>query len=349
MLKKIYGRLGVALVGSLIGSVIQATTITGAGASFPYPIYAKWAAVYQAETGIQVNYQSIGSGGGQQQIIARTVDFGASDDPMEGADLEQHDLLQFPMVVGGIVPVVNIEGIEPGALKLTGTVLAEIFLGEIKKWNDARIADLNPELNLPATDIIVVHRADGSGTTFGWTNYLSMVSEQWRQKVGQAKAVKWPVGHGGKGNEGVAAYVGQLQNAIGYVEYAYAKQNGLAWAQLQNKAGHFVQPGQASFAAAAEQTDWQAATQMGAILNNKPGTTTWPITAASFILLPKITDNAEQTRQVLNFFAWAFKQGATQATELDYVPLPADLISQIQQQWTTQLKDASAQAIWPID
>src|SRR5690554_6488666 len=271
MLKRAFSKLTVGLAFSAMALSAQAVNVTGAGASFPYPIYAKWAAAYNKETGKQVNYQSIGSGGGQQQIIAKTVDFGASDDPMKGEALEKDNLLQFPAVIGGTVPVVNIDGIEPGQLKLSGPVLADIFLGKITKWNDEAIQKLNPDLKLPANSIVVVHRSDGSGTTFGWTNYLSKVSTDWKEKVGEGKAVKWPTGQGGKGNEGVAAYVRQLKNSIGYVEYAYAKQNNLSWTQLQNKDGNFVQPTQEAFAAAASHADWAGTPGMGVVLTEESG------------------------------------------------------------------------------
>ena len=267
MLKQAFSRVTLAVALGAAAFSVQAAAVTGAGASFPYPIYAKWAAEYNKATGNQVNYQSIGSGGGQQQIIAKTVDFGASDDPLSAEKLKDNNLLQFPAVIGGTVPVINVDGIKPGELKLTGEVLANIYLGKITKWDDAAIVALNDGLKLPNADIIVVHRSDGSGTTFGWTNYLSQVSSEWKEKVGEGKAVKWPVGQGGKGNEGVAGYVRQLANSIGYVEYAYAKQNNLSWTQLQNRDGKFVQPEQTAFAAAAANADWKSAPGMGVVLN----------------------------------------------------------------------------------
>ena len=324
----------------------QAVNVTGAGASFPYPIYAKWAAAYHKETGKQVNYQSIGSGGGQQQIIAKTVDFGASDDPMKGEALDKDNLLQFPAVIGGTVPVVNIDGIEPGQLKLSGAVLGDIYLGKITKWNDPAIQALNGDLKLPEKSIVVVHRSDGSGTTFGWTNYLSKVSPDWKEKVGEGKAVKWPTGQGGKGNEGVAAYVRQLKDSIGYVEYAYAKQNQLAWTQLQNKDGVFVQPSQETFAAAAANADWNSEPGMGVILTDEPGADSWPVTSATFILMHKQQDKPENAKSVLTFFNWAFDQGADMATELDYVPLPKEVTDQIKQVWTQEIKTKDGNAIW---
>jgi len=336
-----------ALTFSVAAAAASADMITGAGASFPYPIYAKWAAQYHQETGKQVNYQSIGSGGGQQQIIARTVDFGASDDPMAGAALAEHRLLQFPAVIGGTVPVVNVDGVAPGQLRLSGAVLADIFLAKIKTWNDPAIAALNPGVNLPKRAIIVIHRSDGSGTTFGWTNYLSKVSPEWKTRVGEGKAVKWPTGQGGKGNEGVAAYVRQLKNSIGYVEYAYAKQNQLSWVQVQNRDGRFVQPGQESFAAAAANADWASAPGMGVVLTDAPGAQSWPVTAASFILVHQEQRRPQAGRAVLEFFDWAFKNGARAARELDYVPMPDAVVAQIAAAWQTQIKTTEGAAIWP--
>lgn len=346
MLKRAFSKLTVGLAFSAMALSAQAVNVTGAGASFPYPIYAKWAAAYHKETGKQVNYQSIGSGGGQQQIIAKTVDFGASDDPMKGEALDKDNLLQFPAVIGGTVPVVNIDGIEPGQLKLSGAVLGDIYLGKITKWNDPAIQALNGDLKLPEKSIVVVHRSDGSGTTFGWTNYLSKVSPEWKEKVGEGKAVKWPTGQGGKGNEGVAAYVRQLKDSIGYVEYAYAKQNQLAWTQLQNKDGVFVQPSQETFAAAAANADWNSAPGMGVILTDEPGADSWPVTSATFILMHKQQDKPENAKSVLTFFNWAFDQGADMATELDYVPLPKEVTDQIKQVWTQEIKTKDGNAIW---
>lgn len=346
MFKRAILRVSLGLALGTVALTAQAADITGAGASFPYPIYAKWAAQYQQETGNRVNYQSIGSGGGQQQIIAKTVDFGASDDPMKPEALEENKLLQFPAIIGGTVPVINVDGIKPGELKLSGAVLADIFLGKVAKWNDKAIADLNPGLTLPAADIIVVHRSDGSGTTFGWTNYLSKVSADWKEKVGEGKAVKWPTGQGGKGNDGVAAYVRQLKNSVGYVEYAYAKQNNLAWTQLQNQAGKFVQPSQEAFAAAAANADWNSAPGMGVVLTNEPGEASWPVTAASFILVHKTQAKPENGKAVLSFFDWAFKNGAKMAAELDYVPMPETVVQQVQNAWKSEIKAADGAAVW---
>ena len=346
MLKRAITKISVGLAFGAFALSAQAANVTGAGASFPYPIYAKWAAAYHKETGKQVNYQSIGSGGGQQQIIAKTVDFGASDDPMSAEALYKDNLLQFPAIIGGTVPVVNIDGIKPGELRLSGKVLADIYLGKITKWDDEAIKALNPELNLPSKSIVVVHRSDGSGTTFGWTNYLSKVSDDWKNTVGEGKAVKWPTGQGGKGNEGVAAYVRQLKDSIGYVEYAYAKQNQLSWTQLQNKDGQFVQPSQESFAAAAAHADWQGTPGMGVVLTNEAGADSWPVTAASFILIHKTQDKPENGKAVLTFFDWAFENGKEMAAELDYVPLPAEVTDQIEKLWADEIKAADGSAIW---
>lgn len=323
---------------SALPVVSQAYSITGAGASFPYPIYAKWASLYEKETGNKVNYQSIGSGGGQQQIIAKTIDFGASDDPMKADLLQQHQLLQFPAVIGGTVPVVNLPGIKAGELKLSGDVLARIYLGKITKWNDPAILSLNPTLPLPEKNIIVIHRSDGSGTTFGFTNYLSKVSSDWKTTVGEGKSVKWPTGQGGKGNEGIAAYVRQMKYTIGYVEYAYAKQNQLAWTAMQNQAGKTVQPTKESFMAAAGNAKWNESAGMGVVLTNEAGEQSWPITAASFILIHKNSDKPEATQNVVKFFDWAFTKGQSAATELDYVPIPETVVKTIQGKWQSELK-----------
>lgn len=346
MLKRVLSQVSAGIALGAVSLAAVAADITGAGASFPYPIYAKWAAAYQQETGNRVNYQSIGSGGGQQQIIAKTVDFGASDDPMPGAKLDENGLFQFPAIIGGTVPVVNVEGVEPGQLKLSPTVLADIFLAKIKKWDDAAIKALNPDLKLPSSSIIVVHRSDGSGTTFGWTNYLSKVSAEWKEKVGEGKAVKWPTGQGGKGNEGVAAYVRQLKNSIGYVEYAYAKQNKLSWAQLQNKDGKFVQPTQEAFAAAAANADWSSAPGMGVVLTNSSGADSWPVTSASFILMHKKQDKPEAALEAMKFFDWAFKNGGAMAAELDYVAMPNNVTDQIRKAWAAEIKAADGSVIW---
>ncbi len=338
MIKRALIQLSSGVVLGMAALTAQATDITGAGATFPFPVYAKWAADYKAASGNAVNYQSIGSGGGIQQITAKTVDFGATDDPMSGEQLDKLGLMQFPAVIGGTVAVVNIEGVKPGQLKLTGPVLADIFLGKLKKWDEAPIQALNPDVKLPAADIIVVHRSDGSGTTFGWTNYLTKVSADWKDKVGEGKAVKWPAGQGGKGNEGVAAYVKQLKNSIGYVEYAYAKQNDLAWTQLKNQAGSFVQPEQASFAAAAANAKWDSAPGMGVVLTEQPGAASWPVTSATFIVLYKDQVKPENGRTTVGFFDWAFEKGAKTAADMEYVPLPKEVTDKIRAAWHAELK-----------
>jgi len=306
-------------------------TVTGAGASFPAPLYAKWAADYQRATGVQVNYQSIGSGAGVRQIIVKTVDFGASDAPLNDADLAQAGLVQFPTVIGGVVPVVNIPGIAPGQLKLTGEVLGDIYLGKIKRWNDAAIQALNTDLPLPDAAITPVRRADGSGSSFLLTHYLSKVNANWRAQVGAGTSVNWPTGVGGKGNEGVAAFVGRLPNAIGYVEYAYAKQSGLAYVRLQNAAGVFVVPEASAFQAAAAGADWQRSFYQ--ILTNQSGTAAWPISGATFILMHKAQDKPEQAAAALQFFRWAYDNGDAAANALDYVPMPTAVKQAIISSW----------------
>jgi phosphate transport system substrate-binding protein len=323
-----------------------AADITGAGATFPFPIYAKWAEAYKAKTGNGMNYQSIGSGGGIAQIKARTVDFGASDMPLKPDDLQAAGLMQFPAIIGGVVPVVNIEGVAPGAIRFTGPVLADIYLGKIKTWNDKAIADLNPGVKLPADPITVVRRSDGSGTTFLWTDYLSKVSPEWKDKVGSSTAVSWPEGVGGKGNEGVAAYVQRIKGSIGYVEYAYAKKNKMTYAAVQNKDGQFVQPDDTAFQAAAAGADWKNAPGFGAILTNQPGKASWPVTGASFILMHVKQDKPQNGVEVLKFFDWAFANGQKMAEELDYVSLPPPLVGQIKEAWKTQLKDGAGKALW---
>lgn len=321
--------------------------ITGAGASFPQPIYVQWAQGFQAATGGRVNYQSIGSSGGVKQITAKTVQFGASDSPLSAEELNKQGLIQFPTVIGGVVPVVNVEGIKPGELKLTGDVLAEIYLGKITKWNDAKITALNPNLALPDAAITTVFRSDGSGTSFIFTTYLSQVSPQWKDSVGAANTVKWPTassGAAGKGNEGVATYVNRVKNAIGYVEYAYAKQNQMSHVQMQNQAGQFVQPSQESFAAAAE-VDWQSVPGFSLVLTNQPAEKAWPLAAATFILVHKQADNAEQAKAVLSFFDWAYQNGDEAATKLDYVPLPAPVKDLVRQEWK-KVTDAQGQAVY---
>jgi len=329
----------------LVAGAVHAADITGAGATFPFPVYAKWAEAYKQKTGTGVNYQSIGSGGGIAQIKAKTVDFGASDMPLKAEDLQASGLMQFPAVIGGVVPVVNIEGVAPGALRFTGAVLADIYLGKIKQWNDKALADLNPSQKLPADLITVVRRSDGSGTTFLWTDYLSKTSAEWKAKVGSSTAVAWPEGVGGKGNEGVSAYVQRIKGSIGYVEYAFAKKNKMAYGVVQNRDGQFVLPDDAAFQAAAAGADWKGAPGFGAILTDQPGKASWPITGASFILMQAKQEKTTGA-EVLKFFDWAFNNGQKMAEELDYVPLPAALVAQIEQNWKTQLKDASGAPIW---
>ena len=326
-----------------------AVDITGAGATFPYPIYAKWAAAYRNETGIGLNYQSIGSGGGIKQISAKTVDFGASDMPLKPEELDKSGLMQFPTVIGGDVPVINVQGIAPGQLKLSGEVLADIYLGKIKQWNDGAIARLNPGLNLPASAISVVHRSDGSGTTFIWTNYLSKVSADWKAKVGEGTSVNWPTGVGGKGNEGVASYVQRIAGSIGYVEYAYVKQNKMAYAMVKNRDGEFVAPNARAFQAAAAGADWRAAPGLYLILTDAPGSGAWPIAGATFILMHKTQDKPENAREVLKFFSWAYSKGDAMAENLDYVPMPDKVVELIQASWRSQIKDASGKPVYPAD
>jgi phosphate transport system substrate-binding protein len=323
-----------------------AADITGAGATFPYPIYAKWAAAYKAETGVGMNYQSIGSGGGIAQIKAKTVDFGASDMPLKPDDLQAAGLMQFPAIVGGVVPIVNLQGVAAGAMKLTGPVLAAIYLGRIKAWNDAAIAAINPGLKLPADPITVVRRSDGSGTSFVWTDYLSKVSDEWKSRVGAGTAVAWPEGVGGKGNEGVAAYVQRIKGSIGYVEYAYAKRNGMAHVSVRNRDGQFVQPDDSTFQAAAAFADWSEAPGFYHILTYQPGKATWPITSASFILMHVKQDKPQNAAAVLKFFDWSFHNGQKLAADLDYVALPPGVTKLIGDAWRQQMKDASGKAIW---
>ncbi|MHB8665933.1 MAG: phosphate ABC transporter substrate-binding protein PstS [Burkholderiales bacterium] len=325
-----------------------AADITGAGATFPYPIYSKWAEAYKARTGTGMNYQSIGSGGGIKQISAKTVDFGASDMPLEAAALEKDGLIQFPTVMGGVVPVVNIQGVRPGDMKLTGKVLADIYLGKITKWNDPAIAVLNKGLKLPATDITAVNRSDGSGTTFIFTNYLSKVSPEWKSTVGSATSVMWPApsGAGGKGNEGVASFVQRLKNSIGYVEYAYAKQNHMAYALLQNRDGNFVKPYDKSFQAAAAGADWKHAPGFYEILTDEPGKDSWPITGATFILFHKTQANPQRAKEVLKFFDWAYANGAQLALGLDYIPMPDSVVALIHAEWKDRVKDVNGKPIW---
>lgn len=326
----------------------DAADITGAGATFPYPVYAKWAEAYKQKTGVGLNYQSIGSGGGIKQIRAKTVDFGASDAPLKPEELEKDGMIQFPTVMGGVVPVVNLEGIKPGQVKLDAQTLVDIYLGKIQKWNDARLATLNPGVKLPNQAVTVVHRSDGSGTTFIFTNYLSKISKEWKDKVGNNTAVKWPAptSTGGKGNEGVASFVQRIKGSIGYVEYAYAKQNKLTYTLLKNREGNFVAPNDKTFQAAAAGADWKNAKGFYEILTDEPGKDSWPITGATFILMHKIQPSPDRAKTTLQFFDWAYKDGDKLALELDYIPMPDAVVKLIQAEWKSQLKDAGGKPIW---
>jgi phosphate transport system substrate-binding protein len=334
------------IAGLSLATSAFATDITGAGATFPYPIYAKWAESYNVKTGVKLNYQSIGSGGGIKQITNKTVDFGASDKPLTPEALEKAGLIQFPTVVGGVVPVINIPGVNSGDLRLSGEVLADIFLKKITKWNDPAIKSLNPSLVLPDTAITVVHRSDGSGTTFVFANYLSKVSKEWGTKVGADTSVAWPTGVGGKGNEGVAAYAQRIKGAIGYVEYAYAKENNLSVVTMKNSEGEFVKPSIESFQSAAKYAKWESAPGFYEILTNEPGKTTWPIAGATFILMHKNQDKPENGAEVLKFFDCAYSGGALMAKGLDYVPMPESVVKLIQASWKSNLKGKDGAAIW---
>ena len=314
-----------------------AADVTGAGASFIYPVMSKWSADYAKATGKKVNYQSIGSGGGIAQIKAGTVDFGSSDAPIKPEDLAKSGLAQFPSVIGGVVPVLNVPGVQSGALKLDGELLADIFLGKVKMWNDPRIVALNGGVTLPAQKITIVHRSDGSGTTFNFVNYLSKVSGEWKSKVGEGTSVKWPAGIGGKGNEGVAAYVKQIKGAIGYVEFSYALQNKLTFSRMKNAAGNFVNPSDDSFSAAAASADWANAKDFYLVMTNAPGEKSWPITATNFILMYKQPKNAAGAKGAKEFFQWIYANGDSQAKTLDYVPLPDALVSQIEAYWSQNM------------
>jgi phosphate transport system substrate-binding protein len=337
--------LGVGMSASA-GLAAGPLTINGAGASFPYPVYSQWAYKYEQTTGVRLNYQSIGSGGGITQIKAKTVDFGASDAPLKAEELAQAGLVQFPMVIGGVVPVVNLPGVPSGKIRLTPALLADIFLGKLKRWDDQALKAENAGVALPSKEIGVVHRSDGSGTTWIFTNYLDKVSPEWHAKVGTGTAVSWPAGVGGKGNEGVAAFVQQVEGAIGYVEYAYAVQNKLAIVQLRNRAGKFVAPAIASFQAAAAGADWKGAPGFSLVLTDQPGEAGWPITGASFILIRKEQGDGARAKAMLSFFDWCLRSGAAQAEKLDYVPLPAGVIDLVEAAWKAELR-AGQGAIWP--
>jgi len=328
----------VALVGAASGyPALAAEQITGAGSTFVYPVLSKWSADYSKSNGLEVNYQSIGSGGGIAQIKAGTVDFGATDAPLSSDDLKADGLAQFPIIIGGIVPVVNLAGIEAGQLKLSGTVLADIFLGKVKTWNDPAIAQLNPGVQLPGTAITVVHRSDGSGTTFNFADYLSKVNPEWQSQVGRGTSIKWPAGIGGKGNEGVAAYVNQVKGSIGYVEYAYVLQNKMTYALLQNAAGAYVPPSTAAFQAAAASADWAAAQDFNLVMTNAPGQDAYPIAATTFVLMHQQPKNAASSRAALEFFKWSLEHGQQDAEGLDYVPLPPALVAQVESYWAKTL------------
>jgi phosphate transport system substrate-binding protein len=333
----------IALASLALAGVAAAQDVTGAGASFPAPLYAKWAADYNKATGVKINYQSVGSGAGIKQIDAKTVAFGASDMPLKDDELAKKNQVQFPMVIGGVIPVVNIKGIAPGQLRLNGQVLGDIYLGKITKWNDAAIKSLNPSLALPDVAIAPVRRADGSGTTFIFTNYLSKVNADWKAKVGEGTAVNWPAGAGGKGNEGVAAFVGRLPNSIGYVEYAYVKQNKMTYALMQNAAGQFVAPEDSAFKAAAAGADWSKSFYQ--ILTNQPGAQSWPLTGATFILMHKVQDKPAEAAATLKFFEWAYRNGDKTADDLDYVPMPAAVKAQVEKLWAAEVKDGSGKNV----
>ena len=328
---------------ALISVAAQAQDVTGAGASFPAPIYAKWADAYNKATGARINYQSVGSGAGIKQIKSKTVDFGASDAPLHDDELAKDGLVQFPMVIGGVVPVVNITGIVPGQVKLNGAVLGDIYLGKITKWNDPALLALNVGVPLPAADIAVVRRADGSGTSFNFTNYLSKVNADWKSKVGEGTAVNWPVGAGGKGNEGVSAFVQRLPNSIGYVEYAYAKQNKMSHVLLQNKAGMFVAPDDLNFKAAAAGADWSRTFYQ--VLTDQPGKDAWPITAATFIMMHKVQDKPANASNALKFFDWAYNSGDKMAADLEYVPMPEAVKALVRKLWADNLKDTGGKPV----
>ncbi|SHH03368.1 phosphate ABC transporter substrate-binding protein PstS [Massilia sp. CF038] len=336
--------VGASVFGAM--STAIAADMTGAGATFPYPIYAKWAENYKKATGNGLNYQSVGSGAGIKQIKAKTVDFGASDKPLKVEELDEAGLMQFPAIMGGVVTVINLDGIAPGAMKLTGPVIADIYMGKITQWNAPAIAALNPGMKLPADEITVVHRADGSGTTFLFTDYLSKTSPEFKTKVGADAAVKWAVGVGGKGNEGVAANVQRIKGSIGYVEWAFAKKNKIAHTQLKNKEGVFLQPDDDAFKAAAASADWAKTPGFGIVLTDQPGKASWPITGVSYILMHKSQADAAKAKEVLKFFDYSFKNGDAAAVELDYVPLPDTVTKLVADAWKANLKDAAGKAVW---
>jgi phosphate transport system substrate-binding protein len=351
MLKKLTNHLivGAAFmaIGGLGGAMAaQVTEIAGAGSTFAYPILAKWAETYNRETGLKLNYQSIGSGGGIKQIKAKTVDFGASDAPLTNVELNQAGLMQFPMIIGGVVPVVNLPGIKAGEIKISPTLLADIYLGKITKWNDKAIAALNKGVKLPSKDISVVHRSDGSGTTWIFTNYLTKVSKDWADKVGNSTAVAWPNGVGGKGNEGVASYVSRIKGSIGYVEYAYALQNKMTYVKMQNHDGNFLDPTSENFQAAAANADWAHAPGYYLVLTDQPGKNAWPISGASFALMHTSQAKPEVAQAVLKFFDWSYRHGAKMAEQLDYVPIPMNVVKLVENTWQSEIKGGNGQAVW---
>jgi phosphate transport system substrate-binding protein len=345
-MKQLLATLIIGTSAAFASTATLAADITGAGATFPYPIYAKWAEMYKKATGNGLNYQSVGSGAGIKQIKAKTVDFGASDMPLPADELNQAGLFQFPAIMGGVVTVVNLDGITPGQLKLTGPVVADIYLGKIAKWNDPAIAALNPGVKLPPEDITVVHRADSSGTSFLFTDYLSKANPEFKTRIGAGTAVKWATGVGGKGNDGVAANVQRIKGSIGYVEWAYAKKNKMSHTQLKNRDGVFLQPDDDAFKAAAANADWAKTPGFSVVLTDQPGKAAWPITGVSYILVHKAQADAAKGKEVLKFFDYAFKNGDAAATDLDYVPLPDSVTKLVQDAWKVNMKDASGKAIW---
>ncbi len=345
-MKQLFASMLIGSAAILTSTATFAADMTGAGATFPYPIYAKWAEMYKKNTGNGLNYQSVGSGAGIKQIKAKTVDFGASDMPLPAAELDADGLVQFPAIMGGVVTVVNLDGIAPGAMKLTGPVVADIYLGKITKWNDPQIAALNPGMKLPADDITVVHRADSSGTSFLFTDFLSKTNPDFKAKIGSGTAVKWALGLGGKGNDGVAANVQRIKGSIGYVEWAYAKKNKMSHTQLKNKDGVFLQPDDDNFKAAAASAEWTKTPGFAVVLTDAAGKQSWPITGVSYILMHKSQADAAKGKEVLKFFDWAYKNGGAAAAELDYVPMPATVTKLVEDSWKANLKDGSGKAIW---
>lgn len=338
MFNSLKSRVAMLALAATLSTGAIAADITGAGATFIYPLLSKWSADYAKATGTKINYQSIGSGGGIAQIKAATVDFGSSDKPLPPEELAKSGLAQFPSAIGGVVPVVNVQGVASGAMKLDGELVADIFLGKVKMWNDPRIVALNGGVQLPNTKITVVHRSDGSGTTFNWVNYLSKVSGEWKSKVGEGTSVQWPVGIGGKGNEGVAAYVKQIKGGIGYVELSYALQNKMSYARMKNAAGNFVLPSDESFQAAAASADWANSKDFYLVMTNAPGEKSWPVAATNFIIMYKVPKDAKRSKAAIDFFRWAYANGDAQAKSLDYVPLPDPLVKQVEAYWAENLK-----------